>query len=565
MQQHVLRVGHATHPPLDFLLSAGTALCCWCTVSRTVVSSVSCSVVRGSGVHQLVPRNPLPGATLCTLVDTAFACASHILRSPGVLLSGGVSASTPCTQPLRSSLPTRVRVRPAGDGGACLPGPACWAPSSPCLRKEGPALRTRGTLPAPSARAPAWVRTSAPRAGHRFFRGHPSASHGTRGRVSGPWAASLHRPLRLQVTPFPPRRPCAWHPPARRGLPPGSRGGRAAPAAAAALRPPARAGPGGRPRGRRAGARRAAGHRTPPTPLGDSRGGGAAVPSPGAARPLLLRAPPLLRAASESGLCRARAAAAAGAGSQPCAVGPPWRRRQRRPRAAAATAAAAAAAAPRRRARRPRPPPPAAGCRAGRRPRGGWTEAGGGPAAAAAPARRRPARGARRRPVAAAGGGSRCWKGRSANTPTFCKAGRAGKPPGRLPAALRGRVLPQRAPLLTPSRPQDGVRAAGAAAPTRPLPGRRGQVGRAVSPALPEARLPSPPRPLPFVLCCLSVFPSEGAVGRKDGAGGRPGVEPGGAGQGGRSGGPQRPRRRCGRGRGRTRAAQAVLPAAFRS
>lgn len=143
-----------------------------------------------------------------------------------------------------------------------------------------------------------------------------------------------------------------------------------------------------------------------------------------------------------------------------------------------------------------------------------------GPAVAAAPARRRPARGARRRPVAAAGGGSRCWKGRSANTPTSCRAGRAGKPPGRPPAALRGRVFPFQGPLLTPSRPQDGVRGAGAAAPARPLPGRRGQVGRAVPPALPGGRLPSPPRPFSFILFYLFVFPAEGGVERNEGAGG---------------------------------------------
>lgn len=327
-----------------------------------------------------------------------------------------------------------------------------------------------GVRSAPATRAGLHAR---PAPGHRVLWGH-SPCHTGRACVCRPRA------------PCSPRACCA--------SPRSHSASACACAAPAPARPPPhqRPAPGSGGRGARRGGGRdpaeARGTDRRPTPrnawLG---GGGAAVHSPAAARPLLPRAPPLSAPPVSQGF--------AGHGRQPrpertgsVRRGAPWRKR--RAKAAAATAAAAAAAAPRRRARPPRLPPPAAGSRAGRRPRAGSMEAGA--AAAAAPARRRPARGARRRP-AAAGGGSRCWKGRSANTRTSCRAGRAGKAPGRPPAALRGRVL-------APGRPQDGARATGAAARLDPNPPR---------PPRPEARLHYPLCPLSFLLFDLFIFPAE--------------------------------------------------------
>lgn len=310
----------AHHQPLDFLLRAGTALCCWCTVLWTVVSLVSCSMAMSSDVHQPVPRNPLSGATLCALAGTAFVSDSHMLRRPAILFSSGVSVCTPCLQPLLSLLPTRVRVM------VCVPGlagteAASWALLLPRHTLEGLAMCGQGT---PSqCHQPAYGSPWPPRTLGTLSFGVPSPRHtacvcacrgsGCAGRSLRRLAAPRALCVRVLPFPIPCVSPCLapahGQGPAR--LPAGSRasGGR------------------GRGGGREPAEPRGANRR--PTPLSNSggrrRGRSLArrgpAPSPPGAAPL--------RAACESGLCRARAAAAAGAGSQPPPRGAPWRRRQR--------------------------------------------------------------------------------------------------------------------------------------------------------------------------------------------------------------------------------------------
>lgn len=215
----------------------------------------------------------------CTSVARGTACASisHTLCGSGSPRSAGVPAHIPPLLGERLSCGGRVTggaVRPPGPEAVsvcALPPPHAWG----CTPAPHPATVSLGVTPRVARRVPA---------------------AGTMQSVCvlclSPFA------LCLRVCVCGPR-PCA------------------APAAAAAA-PCPWLGRAGRPGGRRAGPRGGSGHRPPPNspqrlPRRRRRGGSLArrgpAPSPPGAAPL--------RAACESGLCRARAAAAAGAGGQP--------------------------------------------------------------------------------------------------------------------------------------------------------------------------------------------------------------------------------------------------------
>lgn len=194
--------GHTTY--ILIYLCAGTARCCWCTIPRRVVSLVSRSVVTGSDVHQSVPRNLLSGAMLCALLGTASVSVTHMLYSLGILLPGGVSVCTHCTQPLLSLPLACVSCGLRGSPARAVCPPLRAGLSSPWHTQGHLAVCREGILSQCHQSACVWFCTSGSHSMCWALFGVISRhACSCRGARALPCAASLHHAARVCVTPFP--------------------------------------------------------------------------------------------------------------------------------------------------------------------------------------------------------------------------------------------------------------------------------------------------------------------------------------------------------------------------